>query len=48
MAEDQWKRIKDKSLDWKVLDKFGSVYKEVYWENRTNGKVLKASRAVNI
>ena len=33
----KWKQLKDKSLNWKDLDRFGHVYDDTNWENGPKG-----------
>ena len=34
---DQWNSLKNTALKWKGLDKFGSVYDDVNWDNGSDG-----------
>ena len=47
-ASDKWTKIKEKSLLWKGLDKFGSVFDTINWDNGPKGLYIHSSCLISL
>ena len=48
ITEAKWEQIKEKSLQWRGLHRFGNVYDQVDWENCPNGLYMHHSCYVTL